>query len=323
MRKVISFLLVTALIAVSLPFSLTLSEETVADEPHYTVIASFYPIYIFAENILQGIDGISLYCLSAPTTGCLHDYQLLVGDMEKLSEADAFLICGAGMEGYLDQALQQFPELYTVDSSVGIELIEETHEHHHEHSHHENDDHEGDSDEHDEEKNAHMWLDPLRAAAMVENLADGLIRRFPEYESEIRANVDIYVTKLTELDREIETSLSGLTARDIVTFHEAFPYFAERYGLNIVAVMALEPEEPLSPAEMIELAEEITEHGCPPLFTEPQYSSKAASVLSRETGAKVFELDPIVTGDYSADSYEKGMRKNMLVLIEALSNSAN
>lgn len=308
MKKLVSILIAATLLFCLMPLRFS---GAVTDDKDHVVIASFYPVFIFAENILSGVDGITLKCLSAPSTGCLHDYQLLAGDMENLSHADAFLICGAGMEGYLDKALEQFPDLYIIDSSADIELLAEEHEHHHHDDSH-------DEEDHDDEANAHMWLDPLRAIQMVGNIADGLVIRFPEHAEQIRENTGFYIEKLTLLDAEIDAGLSSLINRDIVTFHEAFPYFADRYGFNIVAVMALEPEEPLSPAAMIELSDEVMSHGCPPLFTEPQYSSKAAEVISRETGSPVFELDPIVTGDYAPDAYEKGMRKNMLTLIEAL-----
>ena len=63
-----------------------------------TVVTSFYPIYLFALNLTQGIDGITIRNLAAPNTGCLHDYQLSTGDMKVLNKADVFLINGAGME---------------------------------------------------------------------------------------------------------------------------------------------------------------------------------------------------------------------------------
>ena len=284
---------------------------TISIAEEATVIASFYPVYIFAENLLEGTKGIGLSCITAPSTGCLHDYQLLAGDMAMLSSADAFLICGAGMEGYLNKALEQFPDLNIIDCSVGIELLDEGHEHHHHADEH-------DEDGGEEEKNAHMWLDPLLAIRMVENMAGGLAVRFPGQAEKILSNAAVYTEKLTQLDSELQEGLEKLSSREIVTFHEAFPYFARRYQLNVVAVMTLEPEEPLSPAAMTELTQEVREHGCPPLFTEPQYASRAALIISRETGAPIFELDPIVTGPYSPDAYEAGMRENMRVLRQAL-----
>ena len=67
-----------------------------------TVVTSFYPIHLFARNLLDGIDDVELASLAEPTSGCLHDYQLQTGDMKTLARADVFLINGAGMEGYLE-----------------------------------------------------------------------------------------------------------------------------------------------------------------------------------------------------------------------------
>ena len=90
-----------------------------------TVVTSFYPIYLFALNLTQGIDGITIRNLAAPNTGCLHDYQLSTGDMKVLNKADVFLINGAGMESYLTRVMDTFPKLPVVDASAGITLLTE------------------------------------------------------------------------------------------------------------------------------------------------------------------------------------------------------
>jgi len=106
-----------------------------------------------------------------------------------------------------------------------------------------------------------------------------------------------------------------------VTFHEAFPYFARAYDLRVVAVVNREPGETLTPAQMSELAEAVQQLGNPPLFIEPQYEDLSARIIATETGAAVYELDPVVTGpgeDVPPDYYETVMLKNMSVLQEAL-----
>ena len=65
------------------------------------VMTSFYPLYIFALNVFDGVDGVTVSCMTTPSTGCLHDYQLLASDMMKLAKADMLIVCGAGMENYL------------------------------------------------------------------------------------------------------------------------------------------------------------------------------------------------------------------------------
>ncbi len=301
--------------AMILSLMLTLSAFACAQaaaEPFH-IVTSFYPLYIFALNILKDVPGIELQNLTHPTTGCLHDYQLLAADMRTLSNADALIINGGGMESFLDPVREQFRALTIIDTSVGITLIPaddpeheegETEEEHKAHDH--------------GEFNAHIWLDPGNAIQMVTTMAQALGGLLPQHAQLISVNLSDYVTRLTALDEELTMRLSALKRRDIVTFHEAFPYFAGAYGLNVVAVLALEPDQALTPQMLTVLVEKVKAADLPPLFTEPQYEDRAARAVALETGARIYELDPIVTGDGSPDAYEVGMRKNAQVLIEAL-----
>lgn len=272
-----------------------------------TVVTSFYPIYLFTLNLLDGVDGVTVRNLAAPDTGCLHDYQLQTGDMKTLSAADVFLVNGAGMESYLDNVFDAFPDLPVIDASAGIELLPA--------------DLEGVSvGESETLYNAHVWLDPSNAITMVGNLAEGLMTACPEHAGAIAANRDTYVDSLKDLDGYLADALSALSRRDIVTFHEAFPYFAKAYNLDVVAVVNREPGDALSPAALGELVLLVRELNLPPLFVEPQYDDLAAQTLARETGAKVFMLDPIVTGpeEPPLTYYEDAMTENVRVLNEAL-----
>lgn len=96
-----------------------------------TVVTSFYPVYLLAQEIVQGAEGIRLENMAQPQTGCLHDYELSISDMKLLETADIFIINGGGMESFLEQALERYPELTVVDTSEGIALLEEEEHHHH------------------------------------------------------------------------------------------------------------------------------------------------------------------------------------------------
>lgn len=275
-----------------------------------TVVTSFYPIYLFALNLLDGVEGVTLTNLADTNTGCLHDYQLQTGDMKELARADAFLINGAGMESYLTDVFEAFPELTVVDASVGVTLLEDCSDHDH-----------GDDHDHDHAYNAHIWLDAQNAIIMVNNLAEGLITALPSHAEAIAANRDAYVLRLTALDAELTAALEALPNKDIITFHEAFPYFARAYGLNVAAVVNRDPDDALSPRALAELCQTVIDLGTPPLFTEPQYEDMAAQTIARETGASVHTLDPIVTGpeaDVPLTWYEDVMRENLAVLLETL-----
>ena len=100
------------IIAAFLSIFLTAScaSSSTAKDDDIEVVTSFYPIYVIAENVIGNTEGISLKNMAQPQTGCLHDYQLSTGDMKKLSTADIFVINGGGMESFLDNALELFPE---------------------------------------------------------------------------------------------------------------------------------------------------------------------------------------------------------------------
>ena len=284
-----------------------------------TVVTSFYPIYLFALNLTDGLDGVEVHNLAAPGTGCLHDYQLQTSDMKKLAQADVFLINGAGMESFLPGVTDAFPDLRVVDASAGVDLLDAEVEGVVIDAHGEDEDH--DHDHADGSYNAHIWLDAANAQIMVSNLAEGLMAALPDRAEAIAANRDAYLARLAALDAELTEGLAGLPHKDIITFHEAFPYFAQAYGLNVAAVVNREPGDALSPARLAELVQVVRDLGAPPLFVEPQYDDMAARTLSAETGAPVYELDPVVTGpeeDIPLTYYEDTMRQNMTVLQEAL-----
>ena len=252
-------------------------------EGGFRIVTSFYPMYIDAINITRGVDGVTVTNMTKPQTGCLHDYQLTTEDMKTLEKADAFIVNGAGMENFLDKVIKAQKGLTVIDASRGIPLLEE----------------EG-------EKNPHVWLSISRDIEQVKNIAEQLEEADPAHADAYAANAKAYIEKLTSLQAEMHASLDNVPHKEIVTFHEAFPYFAEEFDLKIIGVIEREPGSEL-PVKV--------------LFTEPQYSPSAAETIARETGAKIYDLDPVVTGEATPaamDAYLDAMRKNMEVLQQAL-----
>ncbi len=275
---------------------MTLLLTLAASAEPVTVVCSFYPIRVFAENVLQGVPDVTLETLAPAGTGCLHDFQLLPGDLRALAGAKCLILNGAGMEDQFLPLLQkEMAGLPLVDCSAGISLIDD----------------EG-------EPNPHIWLSALNARQMVLNMGDQLAKLLPEYAELISANATAYADRLEALHTELHARLSQLEHRDIVTFHEAYPYFAEEFGLNVVASITVEPDEAPSPRMIAETVEQIRKYDLCPLFSEPGVTSDALQVIARETNQPVYELSPITDGDSALDAYETGMRKNAGTLSEAL-----
>lgn len=288
-----------------LSFSLVGCEnnDLVKDEK-LNIITSFYPMYIATANIVDGVENVTLECLASPEVGCLHDYQLTVNDMKKLEGADVFVINGGGMESFLDKAISVYPDLQTINASENI-----LQEHHEEHSHEE---------EHHHEENPHVWVSVSMYIKQTENILEKLKNIDPANSEKYEANAKEYVKKLTELKEEMHAKAELFTHKNIVTFHEAFEFFAEEFDLNVVAVIEREPGTSPSAKDLVEIVDTIKTLDVNAIFVEPQYLKTAATTIANETKVNTYELDPVVSGAFEKDAYEKIMRKNLEVLEEAL-----
>ena len=274
------------------------------------ILTTFYPMYIFTLNIADGIDGVSVQNMADQSVGCLHDYQLQTRDMVALEEADALVINGGGMEQFMDKVISLRSDLPVITASDGIEMLALTgHEHEHEHELEE---------EACNEVNAHVWLDPKLAIRQIENIAEGLCAVDPAHADAYRANAAAYALRIEALYQEMKAQLAPVSGMKIVTFHEAFPYFAQAFGLEIAGVIEHEQGEEPGTREIAETCDLVKAMGVKALFVEPQYPQKAAETIARETGAGLYRLDPVVSGDSSKESYELIMRENARVLLEAL-----
>ncbi|MBQ6631413.1 MAG: zinc ABC transporter substrate-binding protein, partial [Romboutsia sp.] len=281
------------------------------------IVTSFYPMYLLTSEIVKDADNIELINMVDSSTGCLHDYSLTTDNMKLLEDCDIFIVNGAGMESFLDKVIQQKPNLKIVDASEGIELMEsnyneaDDHDHEHDHDH----DH---SHDHDEEYNPHVWLSVKNAIKQVQNIESILIEYNPENKDIYSNNTKEYISQLNELDTKIHTELDKIENKNIVTFHEAFPYFAKEYNLNIVAVVQREAGSEPSAKELQETIEKIKKLDVKAICVEPQYSTKSAETISKETNVGVCTLDPIVTEESKNSSYIDIMNKNLETLKEAL-----
>ena len=275
-----------------------------------TIVTSFYPMYVLTLNVTDGVDGVTVQNMAEQNVGCLHDYQLQTRDMVALEGADALVINGGGMEQFMDKVLTLRADLPIIDASEGIDMFPSDEDHDHDaHGH----------DDHDELYNAHVWLDPNRAIQQVRNIADGLAEADPDHAAAYQQNAERYIAKLTPLDEELKAQLAPFAGAEIITFHEAFAYFADAYHLHVAGVIANEPGEEPSTRDIADTCDLVTELGIKTLFVEPQYPQKAAETIARETGASIYTLDPCVSGDGTKESYETIMRENAKVLTEALS----
>lgn len=277
-------------------------KKNLAKQTRY--VASCYPVYIIALNLIDGIEGTEVIHMSENHQGCLHDFQIQSEDLKNIEKSSAFIINGAGMENFLKKVTDEIPKIKIIDSSKDIKLLENNcHHHHHSHEH---------------EYNPHIWMSIDNYIKQTENIAEGLIESDPGNEEKYNQNCEEYILKLKNLKNDITLKLKDVRGKSIITFHEAFPYFANEFGLNIPDVINHDPESEPSAKQISKTINIMKENNINSLFIEPQYKSTAAETISKETGAKIYTLDPAVTGENSKDAYIEIMTKNAETLKEAL-----
>ena len=316
MKKTMLAVLLAALL-LSLPGCGRAPEE----EARLTVVCTTYPIYLFASALTEGVEGVAVERLDTGTTSCLHDYTLSMEDMKKLERADIIALNGAGLEEFLEDALAA-SDAQVIDCSEGVELLENL-------SHRHDEDEE---DEHDHGHwDPHYWMDPQRAVQMVRNIRDGLTEvdgaHAQQFADNTAAAVDVLDIQNQGVPRENALVLAtGHTAldsicghREMITFHDGFQYFAQAFGLELLASIEEEAGSEASAHEIVEITELVREYNIPVIFTEVNGSDATAKAVARETGCEVYQLDMIMSGEGTGvQDYLNAMVKNLQTAAEAL-----
>lgn len=333
-KLLILFSIMVLISAVSTVFISFTNERLDQEDEKLTIVTSFYPIYVATKNVVSDIDGIELINLAENQTGCLHDYQLTTKDMKKLENADIFIINGGGIEAFATDIVKNYPEITMIDSSKGIEFLPSMEEHEHGHGEHieeeesiEEENHEkegivGEQKEshHHGELNPHIWLDPDNYIKQVDNIKNGLIEYNKSNGKKYNENASGYEKKIKQIEKELIEKFKEPKNKDVVIFHDSFAYLAKKLGLEVVHTVNIESDTSLSAGEMKEVIEVIKSHSVKVLFSEEQYSDDIPFSIGKETGARVYVIDSLVTGEEDKDSYIRGMRDNIETLEKALKN---
>lgn len=285
---------------------------------NFVVVTSFYPMYIAAINITDGIDGVEVHNLTNNSTGCVHDYQLSSKDLKLLDSADIVIVNGAGMENFLDDIIDYYEDLNVVTATDGVELLieadGETEENHDSLSHNH-----GDSG-----YNAHSWMDITIYIQEVENITDALVEKDPQHKIQYEANLNEYKKKLNKLsdmamDINLYLLVRGQSSKEngVVIFHEAFEYLEKICNFQIEEVLDMDENTALSAAQISGIIDRVNDGKVQFIIADKDTGQEAAEAVKGESDVKVLYLDPLTTGEDDKDSYIDGMSRNLETLKEA------
>ena len=259
----VSIVLVLVLIVVLAAFAISCGQEQKAGEK-IGIVVTILPLADFVENV--GGEEVDITVM-VPPGASPHTYELTPSQMVAVSKAKIYAKVGSGVEfelAWMDKIIEQNRNMLVVDCSRGIELIE---------------------------MDPHIWLSPLNAKIMVENICAGLTKVDPDNQSYYTQNKNRYLAKLDALDKAIRESLSEAKNRRFIVFHPSWGYFARDYNLEQVPI-EVGGKEP-SAEDIAHLIEEALEHDIKIVFASPQFSVKSAEVIAKEIGGKVAFINPL------------------------------
>ena len=280
--------------AIALTMLYTGITEDKKDKTQFTIVTSFYPMYVAAANVIGDVKGVTLKNLSEPQTGCLHDYQLTTEDMKLLSKADLFIVNGGGIETFLTDVASNYPELDIIEACQNVPLLDD-----------------GD------EENAHAWMSISDYRIQLATIESALEQADPEHADAYHENAKAYDEKLAALQDEQDEIRQAAKGQNVIIFHEAYDYVAEDYGLNVSYVLDLDEERQVSAGEVADVLDQIQKDNVSYIFAEELYGSDMGKTVESESNVKVIYLDACNRGDYSKDSYLTAMQSNIDKLREA------
>lgn len=264
------------------------------EDGNFHVVATTYPVYLFASEVARGASSVSVTLMVDQPVSCLHDYTLSVKDMKILEQADAILLNGAGLEESMEATLATLDNTPQIDTSHGVTLLEGSHS---DHPHEDGKLPAG----HEHEADPHIWLDPLRACQMIENIAQGLGEQDPENATLYQTNATLAIEQIQQVYTIQKPQLEKLPCREMIPFHDGFSYFADAFGLTVLTAIEEEAGSEASAKEVADIVTEIEQHQIPAIFTEVNGADATAQLIHQECGVPIYTLDLMMYGKKGQD----------------------
>jgi zinc/manganese transport system substrate-binding protein len=288
-------------------------ENAQAKQDKFKVIASFSILADIAKNI--GGDRAEIASLVG-AGGDAHVYTPTPADARKVAAAGLVIVNGLGFEGWLSRLIKSSNSKATVIvATKGITPRKQTsaaHGHNHSHKHHDH-----------EDADPHTWQSVVNAKIYATNIRDALVAADPAGAEVYRANATAYLARLDALDTEIRDAVATLPAerRRVISTHDAFGYFAERYGIEFIAPQGVSTESEATARDVARIITQIRTQKIPAVFLEnisdPRLMRRIASESGAKLGGTLFS-DALTDEKGPAPTYIDMMRYNIKTLTSAL-----
>lgn len=290
------------------------------------VIATIPPVHALAAEVMAGRGEPELLVRGNASP---HGYQLRPSDARALQEADVIIRIGPALESFLERPLMMAPkgiQVITLMEAPGVRILPareggvwSLEADGVDHDHDAAEEHAAEPHDHGPD-DAHIWLSPRNAQAMVDAIAQGLAAADPDHGALYLQNAARARADLAALDQELEARLAPVREKPFVVFHDAYQYLEVAYGLRAAGAITVSPDRPPSARRLADLARKIDQSDARCVFGEVQTSSPLAATLADDLGLGIGQLDPEGTaGGDGPGGYARMMRHNVAVIVECLS----
>jgi ABC-type Zn uptake system ZnuABC Zn-binding protein ZnuA len=267
----------------------------------------------FLSDITQNVAGDRLAIEALMPVGVdPHAFEPTPTDIRKVAESQVLIANGAGVESFLQKLLENAGgERLIIEAAAGLtsrqpqagEVMNSEH---------------GGND-------PHFWLDPISVIKYTENIRDGLSQIDPAGKEVYARNTEAYIGKLRDLDAWITGQVEQVpeARRLLVTNHESFGYFADRYGFRVVGTVIPSVSTGASPSaqQLAQLVDRLKATKAPAVFLETGANAQLANQLAGETGITVVTdlyTHSVTEPNGNAPTYIEMMRYNVQKVVEAL-----
>lgn len=258
-------------------------------------------------NVIGG-DRVRVHGVLKPNVDA-HDYEPSAKDLDSMRSAKVIVKNGVNLESWFDDAAAASgTKAAVVDASAGIRLRA------------------ADDQRDSSERDPHIWHDPRNAKQMVATILSAFVVADPAGAPVYEANAARYSAELDTLDIEIAAKIAKLSNKKLVTNHDAFGYYIDRYGLEFIGsiIPSFETSAEVSASELADLVDEIKAQGVKAVFAESSLPSKVAKTIANEAGVEVVDGEGALYGDGLGTAKSPGgtylamMRHNTTTIVDNL-----
>ncbi len=260
--------------------------NTVGKDDRSIIVVSIYPYELMVRQLVgDQVDVVSII----PPNASPHTWSPNPSDLAMMYKANLIISNGLGLETNLQKVFDQYSAKHLeIASLLDPELLDRDgdDDHNHHDSHHDAEHHHGDID-------PHIWTSPELLINITNAVSGSLIGVYPNLAELIKQNASVMIRELMAADQRIQNDRNDLTNPAVVTYHNSFQYFTDRYGIHCVGFVQSSPGKEPSPRELSELGKKIKEYKVKSIFIEPQMNPKSAEVLASEFKLQLLTLDPL------------------------------